>query len=406
MTRPTFLDTRDYEGLIAPPARRIPRILDAFATFRLATGFACRALIALALGSVPSTSAVAQGAGAAVPVSIAVAQRANVPVFAIGLGTVRPFNSVTITARVDGEIKKLGFAEGQEVREGDVLVELDAAPLEAALAQAQAGEMKDQALLSNAKLDFERAQRLSATGSGTTQQLDTTKSLVAQLQAALKADQAAVAAAKTQLDYTRIKAPISGRVGLRLVDLGNIVRAGAPSGILTINQLRPISVEFDLRADAMQTMRAGMAKGAVTALALDNNDREIARGKVVVVDNQINVSTGTVRFKAEFANENESLWPGQFVTVRVLLAELSDVVTVPLTAVLRGPDGPYAFVVDGSSKAQKRPLKVGFSNKELAVIDVGLRPGERVITEGQYRVVSGSLVRAIAPEGSEQDARP
>jgi multidrug efflux system membrane fusion protein len=350
------------------------------------------------------TPAAAQTAGPAVPVSVAKVQRADVPVFVTGLGTVLPFNSVTITARVDGQITKIGFSEGQEVQEGDVIVELDAAPLEAALAQAQAGQSKDEALLNNARLDLDRAQRLIGNGSGTAQQLDTAKALVAQLQASVKADQAAVAAAQTQLNYTHIVAPFTGRVGLRLIDVGNIVHSGGSSGIVTINQVRPISVAFDLRADVLQNMRASMAKGPVQAQALDRNDNEIASGKVSVVDNQVNVATGTVRFKAEFANTDESLWPGQFVTVRVLLDELHDVLTVPVSAVQRGPDGAYAFIVDSANKAQKRALDVGFTNKQLAVIRSGLQQGEQVITEGQYRVVAGSPVTVPTPSESKSSA--
>lgn len=350
------------------------------------------------------TIAAAQTAGPAVPVSVAAVQRADVPVFVTGFGTVLPYNSVTITARVDGQITRIGFSEGQEVHQGDVIAELDAAPLEAALAQAQAGQLKDEALLNNAKLDLDRAQRLIGNGSGTAQQLDTSRALVAQLQATVKADQAAVAAAQTQLNYTRIVAPFTGRVGMRLTDVGNIVRAGGSSGIVTINQVRPISIEFDLRADILQNMRASMAKGTVQAEALDRNDNEIASGKVTVVDNQVNVSTGTVRFKAEFANTDESLWPGQFVTVRVLLDELHNVLTVPITAVQRGPDGSYAFIVDSTMKAQKRVLDVGFTNKQLAVIRSGLQQGEQVITEGQYRVVAGSAVTVPIASESKSSA--
>jgi membrane fusion protein, multidrug efflux system len=322
--------------------------------------------------------------------------RADIPIELSGLGTVQALNSVLVRSRVDGQIVKINFSEGKDVHAGDVLVEIDPAPFQAALEQAQANKLKNQALLENARLDLDRSTRLAKTGAASAQQLDTQKSLVSQLDASVKADQATIDMAQVQLNYSQIHAPIDGRAGARLVDAGNIVRAADATGIVTINQVQPIFVTFALPADSLPQVRVRWKTGDIAVTAKDSSGRDLAAGKLSVIDNQINVATGTINYKAVFENAEEALWPGQFVSVRVRIDTLRDVVAVPVTAVQYGPDGPYAFIVGADRKVQKRSIKTGSVNKTTAVITEGLQPGDLVVTEGQYRIEAGSLVEVLA----------
>jgi membrane fusion protein, multidrug efflux system len=343
------------------------------------------------------SQSVARGSGPAIPVVTDKARRADVPIYLTGLGTVQAFNSVLIKSRVDGQIVKIRFDEGSDIHAGDVLIEVDQAPFEAALAQAKANELKDQAQLNNARRDLGRYTSLAKTGAGSTQQLDTTQALVEQLEATIKADQALVDTAQVQLNYTRIRSPIDGRVGTRLVDLGNIVRASDTTGIVTINQIHPIFVSFALPADSLPQLRAGSKTGDVTVTALDRESRTLATGVLAVIDNQINPATGAINYKAKFDNADDVLWPGQFVNLRIQLATRRNVIAVPVTAVQQGPDGSYAFVVGDDRTVQKRVLKVGARNKTTAIIDDGLQPGEQIVTDGQYRIQAGSKVQTELP---------
>jgi membrane fusion protein, multidrug efflux system len=337
-----------------------------------------------------------RNAAPAIPVMASKVVRTDIPVELFGLGTVQALNSVLVRSRVDGQIVKINFSEGKDVHAGDVVVEIDPAPFQAALEQAQANKLKDQALLDNAHLDLDRANRLAKTGATSTQQLDTQKSLVAQLDASVKADQAAIDSAQVQLNYSQIRAPIDGRAGTRLVDAGNIVRAADATGIVSINQVQPIFVTFALPADSLPRIRARWKSGDIDVTAKDADGRDLAAGKLSVIDNQINAATGTINYKAVFENTDEALWPGQFVNVRVRIDTLRDVVAVPVTAVQYGPDGPYAFIVGADRKVQKRSIKTGVVNKTSAVIDDGLQPDELVVTDGQYRIEAGSLVEVLA----------
>jgi multidrug efflux system membrane fusion protein len=330
-----------------------------------------------------------------VPVVADEVRRADVPIYLTGIGTVQPFNSVVIKARVDGQIVKMDFAEGQDVNAGDVLAEIDPAPFTAALAQTQAAKLKDEAQLDNARRDLARASRLAVSGNATAQQQDTARSLVAQLEATVKADEAAIDAAQVQLNYTRIRSPISGRAGVRTLDIGNIVRATDPTGLVTINQVRPIFVSFALPAETLPALRSAMVAGDVDVEAQAKSGSPLATGRLAVIDNQINTATATIGYKAAFNNSDDALWPGQFVNVRVLVGNQRQAITVPATAVLRGPDGPYAFVVGQDRRAAKRSLKLGWTGKDLAVIDDGLVPGEQVVTDGQYRIQAGTLVQVL-----------
>jgi len=337
-----------------------------------------------------------RSAAPAIPVMASKAERADIPVELTGLGTVQALNSVLVRSRVDGQIVKINFSEGKDVHAGEVLVEIDPAPFAAALAQAQANKLKDEAQLENARLDLDRATRLAKTGATSTQQLDTTKALVAQLDASVKADQAAIDMAQVQLDYSHIRAPIDGRAGTRLVDAGNMVRATEATGVVTINQTHPIFVDFALPAASLPQIRAGLKKGDISVTAQDPGGQDLSAGKLSVIDNQINSTTGTINYKAIFDNTEEVLWPGQFVNVRVQLEILRGVLAVPVTAVQYGPDGPYAFVVGPDRVVQKRVIKTGAVNKVSAVIDGGLQAGELVVTDGQYRIEAGSIVEVLA----------
>ena len=347
---------------------------------------------------VPSISqSVARGGGGpATPVMTDQAIRADVPIFLTGLGTVQAFNSVLIKSRVDGQIVKIRYEEGKDVRAGDVLIEIDRAPFEAALALAQANKLKDEAQRDNARVDFDRYANLAKTGASTTQQLDTTRALVAQTEASVKADQALIDMAQVQLNYSTIRSPIDGRVGTRLVDAGNIVRATDTTGIVTINQIHPIFVSFALPADSLPQLRAQLKGDDVIVTALSRDGQVLATGVLAVIDNQINPATGTINYKAKFDNGDDALWPGQFVNLRIQLAIRRNVIAVPVTAVQQGPNGSYAFVVGNDRTVQKRPLKVGALNKTTAIIDDGLQPGEQIVTDGQYRIQAGSKVEVAA----------
>jgi len=343
----------------------------------------------------PAQSA-ARGGEVAIPVMTDKARRADVPVFLAGLGTVQAFNSVLIKPRVDGQIVKIRFEEGKDVHAGDILIEIDPAPFEAVLAQAEANKLKDQAQLGNVRHDLARYTDLAKNGAVTAQQLDTTRALVAQTEAIVKADQALIDTAQVQLNYSTIRSPIDGRVGTRLVDAGNIVKASDTTGIVSINQIHPIFVSFALPADSLPQLSAASKTGDVVVTALDRDGRTLATGVLAVIDNQINPATGTINYKAKFENGDDVLWPGQFVNLRVQLAIRRNVIAVPVTAVQQGPDGAYAFVVGGDRIVQKRPLKVGVLNKTTAIIDGGLQAGEQIVTDGQYRIQAGSKVEFAA----------
>src|SRR5215467_11021480 len=310
----------------------------------IATGLAL--YFGTARGSIPflNPAAAPRPAAIAVPVSVAPVQRQDVPIYLTGLGTVQAYNSVLVKSRVDGQIVKINFLEGKDVKAGDVLVEIDPRPYEAALSLAEANKLKDEAQLENARLDLDRLTRLVTTNAVSKQQADTARALVSQLDAPVKADQAAIDMARTQLDYTKIRSPIDGRAGTRLIDIGNMIRATDTACIVTINQMNPIFVNFSLPADSLPPVRARLKEGDVPVVAQDSNLVDLATGTLSVIDNQVNAATGTITYKATFANGDEVLWPGQFVNVRVELEVRRDVLALPVRAVQQGPDGPFVFV--------------------------------------------------------------
>lgn len=328
---------------------------------------------------------------AAVPVSIAPVQKADFPVYLTGLGTVQGFNTVQVRTRVDGQIDKIAFTEGQMVNQGDLLVEIDPRPFQAVLDQAKAKKAQDEANLANANLDLQRYTKLGEFA--TRQQTDTQRSTVAQLTAQIAADEAAISNAKTQLDYTQVKSPITGVAGLRQVDIGNIVNASSQTGVVTIAQVEPITVIFTAPEDQLPYISEGQKSGELKVIAFTTDGKKtLAEGKLAVINNQVDTTSGTIRLKAVFDNKEHTLWPGQSVSTRLLVRTLKDATVVPDDAVLHSTNGLYAYTVGQDNKAEVRKLKVSYSIDGRSVIDEGLSAGQQVITGGQYKVQPGSLV--------------
>ncbi len=347
----------------------------------------------------------------AIPVDIATVQKADVPVYLEGLGTVQAFYTVTVTARVDGQIDKVAFREGQDVRKGDLLVQIDPRPYQAALGVAIATRAKDVAALDNARRDMERYSELAPEDLASKQTVDTQRALIAQLSAQLKADDATIDNARTQLDYTTITSPIDGRTGIRLVDPGNIVRAAATAGMVVVTQLEPISIIFTLPEEAFEQLSAALNRGSVTATALSRDDKdELDHGTVELIDNQIDQTTGTIRVKVILPNKQRHLWPGQFVNVRVMTQMQRQVLTIPATALERGPDGQFTYVVEPDSTIRVAPLTTGEQTSDIVVVEKGLQAGDRVVVSNQYRLQPGSLIRAndpkVAKSGEDGAAEP
>jgi multidrug efflux system membrane fusion protein len=337
------------------------------------------------------------------PVHVAVVATKSFPVILNGLGTVQATNTVTVRSRVDGQIEKVAFEEGQMVREGDLLVQIDPAPFQAALDQATAKLAQDEASLTNAKQDLERTTVLSRQGNATQQLLDQRTANVASLTAQVQADKAAIDSAKVQLDYTTIRSPLTGRAGFRLVDPGNIVHANDQNGMLTITQLQPISVIFTAPEDQLPAINDELKSGPLKVSAYSSDGKRLlAQGTLKLLDNQVDPASGTIRMKASFDNLDNALWPGLSVTTRLLLKTLKDVVVVPDSAVQRGPNGLYVYVVTAQSRALLREVKVSHIEGGLALVDSGLAPGERIVTSGHYRVQPGGPVRVL----DDQEAAP
>jgi len=327
----------------------------------------------------------------AIPVSISDVEKADFPVYLTGLGTVQAFNTVVVRTRVDGQIDKIAFQEGQTVAKGDLLAEIDPRPFQATLDQAKAKKVQDEANLANANLDLQRYTRLGEFA--TRQQTDTQRSTVAQLTAQIAADDAAISNAQTQFDYTQVKSPISGVVGLRQVDVGNIVNAATQTGIVTVTQVEPITVIFTAPEDQLPYISEAQKVAPLKAIAITTDGKKpLAQGKLAVINNQVDTTSGTIRLKAVFDNKDHALWPGQSVSTRLLVRTLKDATVVPDDAVQHGTDGLYAYAVGADNKAELRKVKVSQSIDGRTVVDEGLKPGERVITGGQFKVQPGSLV--------------
>jgi membrane fusion protein, multidrug efflux system len=346
--------------------------------------------------------------GGPVPVLAATATKADVPVYLDAVGTIKALNTVTVSPQVDGKLLSVGFKEGDDVKKGDVLARIDPTIYQAQLDQAIAKKAQDEAQLGNAKVDLERYEKLAASNAINRQQADTQRALVAQDAALVQSDQAAIENAQATLGYTTIIAPIDGRTGIRQVDEGNIVHAASSPAIVVITQIKPISVIFNLPQQNIDQVNSAFAKGPleVDALRPDNN-AAIERGKLTVMDNQVDQTTGTVKLKAEFPNANIDLWPGQFVNVRLLIDTLKSVVVIPTGAVQRGPNGTFVYVVKDDNTAAMRPIVVQKQDETQTVVKSGLTPPERVVTTGFVRLTDGSKVTIGRAAGAPpQGAQP
>ena len=361
---------------------------------------------------IPAAGALAQtapaAAGAPPPVTIGHAERQDMPVYATGLGTVQAYQAVLVRARVDGTLERIAFTEGQDVKPGDLLAVIDPRPYAALLAQAQAKRAADEATLQNNKLDLQRYASLARTNFASRQQLDTQQATVAQTTANLQGDLAAEATASLNLSFCNITSPISGVVGLRLVDVGNLVHANDTAGIVTITQVQPISVVFTLPEEELPAVRDAMARGPAPTVRAFTSDggTALSQGTLLTPANAIDATTGTIALKATFTNGDRKLWPGQFVSARIQLNVLHNAVTVPELAVQHGPDGLYVFVVKPDQTAMMQTVTLGYQGEGKVVIASGLQGGEAVIVAGTVRVQSGQKVAPKAESASSAAPAP
>jgi membrane fusion protein, multidrug efflux system len=329
-----------------------------------------------------------------VSVKAAVAERKNVPVYVRGLGTVQAFNTVRVSTRVDGQITKVFFTEGQEVKAGDPLFEIDPRPFQAALDRAAAAKERDVAQLKGAQLDLERYGKLVPSGWQSRQSYEDQQATVGQLQGAIKADQAQIDTAKLNLEYATVVSPLDGRTGARLVDIGNFVQASQGTALVMITQIKPIFVNFTVPQDILDRVRQAQNSQPLKVFAYTNNDKtRLAEGTLSLINNQVDASTGMVVVKATFDNADERLWPGELVSARVIMATQENVITVPMDAVLEGSDGDYVYVIKPDKTVEHRDVAVALSEEGLAVIERGLAPGESVVTEGQGRLSNEAKIK-------------
>jgi multidrug efflux system membrane fusion protein len=329
----------------------------------------------------------------AVPVAVDQAQVRDLPILLNGLGSVEAYNTVAVKSRLDGQLIKINVKEGQEVKEGELLAEIDPRPYEVQQSQTQATLFKDQSALKDARLNLERFQQLYKDGVISKQQLDTQGSLEGQLDGAVRADQAQVDNVKLNLVYTRITAPVSGRIGLKQIDVGNMVHAADPNGLLVITQLQPIAVIFSLPQDNLQAVSQHMNKGKLAVDAYSRDDQtKIATGYLMTIDNQIDTTTGTGKLKAVFDNRDRSLWPNEFVNVHLLLEVRKNNIVVPSAAIQRGPQGTYVFTVKPDKTADMRTVTTSISQGNFTAISQGLQSGETVVTDGQDKLQPGTKV--------------
>ncbi len=339
------------------------------------------------------------------PVLLGEAKVTDVPVFLEGVGTVKALNTVTVKALVEGKILKYNFNEGQFVKKGDVMAEIDPTPYQASLDQVVAKKQVDETQLTTAQRDYDRYKSITS-GVIAQKTVDTQEALVRQLKAQVAADAAAVASAQTVLDYTKVISPIAGRTGIRLIDAGNVSRTG-DAGIVVVTQLQPITVQFTLPQQQLPQIAKAMAAGAVPADAMDGDNKiALDKGTVTVVDNQVDQTTGTIKMKAEFPNAALQLWPGQFVNVRVLANTLRQVVVIPTPAIQRGPTGAYVFVASADNRVAQRPVTLGQQNDALSVALTGVTAGERVVTTGFGRLQDGARIVVSPSSGGDGQRRP
>jgi multidrug efflux system membrane fusion protein len=387
------MESRDKRMMLRLGARSVLRMGAGGLCVGLAVaiGFAATSLAQPSTTSQPPPASIP-----AIPVTIAPVTRQDVPVFAEGIGTVQAFQSVLIQARVTGWLDRIGFTEGQDVKPGDLLAEIDPRPYAAALAQAQAKSTSDQATLANDAVNLKRDSTLAQRSFATQQQVDNDAAAVRVMQATIQGDAAMVQTAALNLSFCRVTAPIGGVVGLRLIDAGNLIQAGAGQGIVTITQIQPISVVFTLPQSDLPQIQAAQTAGApgkplVVAYGQDDKTR-LDNGELVAASNSISAGTGTITLKATFPNADRHLWPGQFVSAHLQLATDRNAVTVPVAAIQHGPDGLYVFVVGANSTVTSRPISIGYQNQTTTVVTKGLNGGEQVVVAGQSRLQDGTRV--------------
>ena len=398
------MDALTRETVVAPPRRRGRRLV--VATLMILLTLVSAAGIWFWPVATPVQKSARMGGGdVAIPVVAAEAQKRDVPIWLDGLGTVQAFQTVTVKSMVDGPLVAVGFTEGQDVQAGDVLARIDPRVYQAALDNAVARKALDQANLANARLDLARYQKLAATNYTTQQQADTQKALVAQLEAQVRQDQAQVDTAATQLSYTTIVAPLSGKVGIRLVDAGNIVHAGDATGLVVITRLQPISVVFSLPQQNLPQVAAAMASGqAVEVIAYSQGTgpkaQALDQGTLTVLDNQIDPATGTIKLKAAFPNTSGTLWPGGFVAVKLRADTARDATVVAQAAIQRGPRQSFVYVVRPDNTAARVNVTVGYEDDQGAVVTSGLQLGDKVVVDGVSRLTDGGKVSIVSPDAN------
>lgn len=371
-----------------------------FAALLLSALFACLSLVACSSGDSKPATAHA-GAGQPMPVSVATAKKQDMPVYLTGLGSVTAYNTVSVRTRVDGQLTEVAFKEGQNVNKGDLLAVIDPRPYQVALEQAQATLFKDQAQLKDAQLNYQRFKGLlQESGAMSQQQVDTQQATVDQLDGQVRTDQANIDNAKLNLVYCHITAPVSGRIGLRLVDVGNMVHATDTNAMLVITQLQPIAVLFTLPEDSLPSVQAQMGKRALPVDAYSRDDQtKLASGTLLTIDNEIDQTTGTGKLKAVFQNKNDQLWPNQFVNIRLLLQTRKDSTTIPAAAIQRGPQGNFVYVMKPDKTVEVHEVQVAITQDNTSAISSGISPGDIVVTDGQDKLQAGSKVEPRAGGG-------
>jgi membrane fusion protein, multidrug efflux system len=340
-----------------------------------------------------------------IPVTPGEAATENVPVFVSGLGTVQDYMNVAVKTRVDGQITGVSFTEGQDVKAGDQLFQIDPRPFEAALAQAQANKRKDEAQLQAARLVLGRYAKLLASATQTQEAYDNQKATVGQLEGAVAADQAIIDTAQLNLDYTRIRSPIDGRTGARLVDPGNVVQASQNTPLVTVAQIKPIFVSFTVPQEFLDQIRQNQAKQQLDVIAYASDAKtRLSAGKLTLIDNTIDVATGTIHLKATFDNADEKLWPGEFVSARLVLSTRENAITVPAQTVMQGPQGAYVYIIRPDDSVERHNVQVAATQDGRAIIQEGLSGGDRVVVDGQYRLTDGAKIAAGTQQAADSAA--
>jgi multidrug efflux system membrane fusion protein len=353
-------------------------------------------------GRARETSAMSPPAPPAVPVVAGTVNSGDVPIYLRGIGTVIAYNTVVVRSQIQGQITRIAFTEGQTVKAGDTLAEIDPRPYQAQLDQMMATRDRDQAQLTNSLANLDRYNQLLAKGDATIQLADTQKAQVIQLQSAIKSDEALIEAAKVQLEYTKLTSPIAGVTGVRQIDMGNIIHPTDPNGLVVVTQIEPISVIFTLPETDLPEIQQQMAKGPLTVLAYSHDDKiKLDEGKLALVNNEILQTTGTIQLKADFPNTAHMLWPGELINARLLLETRHNGISIASSAVQQGPNGAYVYVIGPDRTAHMRAVTVAEISEGQALIDSGLKPDENVVVEGQYRLQPGSLVEALHGKAAE-----